>query len=195
MGLISTSSCWMERSYRGPNGPNLQTTYGPDAYFLGPDQLSWLKRGLSNSRATWKVIASDMPLSLIVRDDYAGKRARKRSRKATGPPRGANSRLPICCVFIRDSGVANTVWLNGRRALRGGAFSTIPTRRSFRISRRSGEIVAGPLHAGNGLTERTRQYFRARGEIRQSRSARQDSVASDGMQFFGHVRIDGATGK
>src|SRR5947209_15037145 len=56
-----------ERSYRGPNGPNLQATYGPDSYFLGPDQLSWLKRALLNSRATWKVIASDMPLSQIGR--------------------------------------------------------------------------------------------------------------------------------
>jgi len=25
-----------ERSYRGPNGPNLQTSYGPDSYFSGP---------------------------------------------------------------------------------------------------------------------------------------------------------------
>src|SRR5690348_11270841 len=33
-----------ERSYRGPNGPNQQTAYGPDAYFLGPDQMRWLKR-------------------------------------------------------------------------------------------------------------------------------------------------------
>ncbi|MEB2577336.1 alkaline phosphatase D family protein, partial [Burkholderia multivorans] len=43
-----------ERSYRGPNGPNLQETYGPDAYFIGPDQMAWLKRALLNSRATWK---------------------------------------------------------------------------------------------------------------------------------------------
>src|SRR6202012_2062530 len=50
-----------ERSYRGPNGPNLQESYGPDAYFLGPEQMLWLKRALLNSRATWKVIASDMP--------------------------------------------------------------------------------------------------------------------------------------
>ena len=28
-----------ERSYRGPNGPNQQTSYGPDAYFIGPDQM------------------------------------------------------------------------------------------------------------------------------------------------------------
>src|SRR3954452_15071129 len=32
-----------ERSYRGPNGPNLQTAYGPESYFLGPQQLAWLK--------------------------------------------------------------------------------------------------------------------------------------------------------
>ena len=36
-----------ERSYRGPNGPNQQTDYGPDSYFLGPDQLAWLKRGIA----------------------------------------------------------------------------------------------------------------------------------------------------
>ena len=55
-----------ERSYRAGNGPNQQETYGPESYFLGPDQLAWLKRGLLNSRATWKVIASDMPLGVVV---------------------------------------------------------------------------------------------------------------------------------
>ena len=46
----------------------------PESYFLGPDQLAWLKRGLLNSRATWKVIASDMPLSIIVYDDALDKK-------------------------------------------------------------------------------------------------------------------------
>ena len=55
-----------ERSYRGPNSDNQQTSYGPDSYFLGPEQLAWLKRALLASRATWKVIASDMPISIIV---------------------------------------------------------------------------------------------------------------------------------
>src|SRR5215813_4160982 len=54
------------RSYRGPNGADDQASYGPDAYFLGPTQIAWLKRELMASRATWKVIAADMPLSLIV---------------------------------------------------------------------------------------------------------------------------------
>jgi len=34
--------------------------------FLGPTQIAWLKRELLNSRATWKVIAADMPIGLLV---------------------------------------------------------------------------------------------------------------------------------
>jgi alkaline phosphatase D len=45
-----------ERSYRGPNNANQQTAYGPDSNFLGPDQLSWLKRGLLNSRDRKSVV-------------------------------------------------------------------------------------------------------------------------------------------
>jgi len=40
-----------ERSYRGPNGPNCRHLRSGH-YFIGPDQLAWLKRGLLNSRAT-----------------------------------------------------------------------------------------------------------------------------------------------
>src|ERR1700688_4986314 len=74
-----------ERSYRGPNGPNLQTAYGPDSYLLGPDQLSWLKRALLNSRATWKVIASNMPLSLIVYDDDPNRKDSEAVWEGHGP--------------------------------------------------------------------------------------------------------------
>src|ERR1700748_466251 len=78
-----------ERSYRGGNGPNQQTTYGPDAYFIGPDQMAWLKRALLNSRATWKVIASDMPLSLVVYDDAANKKGSEAFAQGdNGAPRG-----------------------------------------------------------------------------------------------------------
>src|SRR5947207_7180686 len=76
-----------ERSYRGPNGPNLQTTYGPDSYFLGPVQLAWLKRGLLDRKSTWKVIASDMPLSLVVYDDATDKKSSEALAQGRGPPR------------------------------------------------------------------------------------------------------------
>jgi alkaline phosphatase D len=54
------------RSYRGPNTDNVQAEEGPETVFLGAEQLAWLKHELVNSRATWKVIAADMPLGLIV---------------------------------------------------------------------------------------------------------------------------------
>src|SRR5262249_17721983 len=56
------------RSYRGPNSANLETTPSPQTAFLGPEQLEWLKAGLNDSRAVWKVVAADMPLGLNVGD-------------------------------------------------------------------------------------------------------------------------------
>ncbi|PYQ24942.1 MAG: alkaline phosphatase, partial [Acidobacteria bacterium] len=55
------------RSYRGPNSPNRGASLGPDSAILGAAQAEWLKQGLSASAATWKVVASDMPLGLVVR--------------------------------------------------------------------------------------------------------------------------------
>ncbi len=60
------------RSYRGPNTDNLQPSPGDDTEFLGREQLDWLKRGLENSRALWKVIAADMPVGLNVGDGKSG---------------------------------------------------------------------------------------------------------------------------
>src|SRR6201987_305048 len=97
-----------ERSYRGPNGPNLQETYGPDAWFLGPEQMLWLKHGLKHSRATWKVIASDMPLSLIVHDDYDDKRGSEAFAQGNGPARGRELEIAEILRFIKTSGVVNT---------------------------------------------------------------------------------------
>lgn len=56
---------WDMRSYRGANSKNRQTILNADSAILGADQISWLKQQLRASTATWKVIASDMPLGLI----------------------------------------------------------------------------------------------------------------------------------
>jgi phosphodiesterase/alkaline phosphatase D-like protein len=48
--------------------PDNQAAAGPDRAFFGAEQVSWLVRQLRASRATWKVIAADMPFSLIVPD-------------------------------------------------------------------------------------------------------------------------------
>ena len=56
------------RSYRGPNSHNRQAELNDESVYLGQPQIQWLKEGLLRSRATWKVIASDMPIGLLVGD-------------------------------------------------------------------------------------------------------------------------------
>ena len=47
------------RSYRDAN----DKIDGPDKTLLGAEQLAWLKKGLKESDATWKIVSSDVPLS------------------------------------------------------------------------------------------------------------------------------------
>ena len=183
-----------ERSYRGPNGANLQDTYGPDAYFLGPDQLAWLKRSLANSKATWKVIASDMPLSLIVYDDYAAKKGSEAFAQGDGPPRGRELEIADLLRFIRDKGISNTVWLTADVHYAAAHFYN-PDRAQFQDFMPFWEFVAGPLHAGTGWQNELDNTFGP--EVRFAKPAPAGAILSpaDGLQFFGHVKIEGATGQ
>jgi alkaline phosphatase D len=93
-----------ERSYRGANSPNRQTG-GRDADFLGPQQTIWLKQALRNSRATWKVVASDMPISIVVPDlnvDVPRGRSKPGPTPTTGRRPAASSRSPSCSASSRS---------------------------------------------------------------------------------------------
>ena len=80
------------RSYRGPNTKNDQAAPGPDTAFLGATQLRWLKQALLASDATWKVIAADMPIGLVVPDDALFEAV----ANGDGPVAAASSRSPAC---------------------------------------------------------------------------------------------------
>src|SRR3984885_14075388 len=183
-----------ERSYRGPNGPNLQTTYGPDSYFIGPDQLAWLKRALTNSRATWKVIASDMPLSLVVYDDAANKSGSEAFAQGDGPPRGRELEIADLLRFIKTSGVVNTVWLTADVHYAAAHFYN-PDHAQYHDFTPFWEFVAGPLHAGTGWQNELDNTFGP--EVKFAKAAPAGAILSpsDNMQFFGHVEIEGATGQ
>jgi alkaline phosphatase D len=184
-----------ERSYRGPNGPNLQTAYGPESWFLGPDQLLWLKRGLLNSRATWKVIASDMPLSLIVYDDAANRRGSEAFAQGDGPPRGRELEIADLLRFIKSSGINNTVWLTADVHYAAAHYYN-PDKAQFQEFTPFWEFVAGPLNAGTFGPNELDNTFGP--EVRFMKAAGADKPnlpPSAGMQFFGHVRIDGSSGQ
>jgi alkaline phosphatase D len=175
-----------ERSYRGPNGANQQTSYGPDAYFLGPDQLAWLKRALLNSRATWKVIASDMPLSLIVYDDATNSKGSEAFAQGDGAPRGRE---------LKTAGIVNTVWLTADVHYAAAHYYN-PNKAQFQDFDPFWEFVSGPLHAGTfGPNELDNTFGPEVKFIKAPGADKQNLPPSAGMQFFGHVKIDGATGQ
>ena len=184
-----------ERSYRGPNGPNLQEAYGPDAYFLGPDQMRWLKRELLNSRATWKVIASDMPLSLIVYDDAASKKGSEAFAQGDGPPRGRELEIAEILRFIKTAPIQNTVWLTADVHYAAAHYYN-PNKAQFQDFEPFWEFVSGPLHAGTfGPNELDNTFGPEVRFIKAPGLDKQNLPPTAGMQFFGHVKIDGASGQ
>jgi alkaline phosphatase D len=58
------------RTYHDANDRNDAPEGKP---FLGPEQMAWLKRELVNFKATWKVFAADMPIGMIVYDNWKNK--------------------------------------------------------------------------------------------------------------------------
>ena len=94
------------RSYRGPNSPNRQAELGDDSRIMGAAQVSWLKARLAASRATWKVIANDMPIGLVVRDGPAHFEAV--ANGDDGPPLGRELEIAEILRFIRPAGFATS---------------------------------------------------------------------------------------
>ena len=90
------------RTYRGPNGDNLESEGGAATAFLGRDQLAWLKRQLVSSEATWKVIAADMPLSISSGTISPNRKASRRSPTTIPASRSAaSSNSPSCSASSR----------------------------------------------------------------------------------------------
>jgi alkaline phosphatase D len=183
------------RSYRGPNGEDLEQTYGPPAYFLGPKQLAWLKRELANSRATWKVIAADMPIGLIVVYDPDRKWGFEAIAQGHGPPRGRELEIADLLSFIKHAGIANTVWLTADVHYTAAHYYD-PNKAVFQDFEPFWEFVSGPLHAGSFGPNELDDTFGPQLVYMKAPTKEQGQNLSpaSGLQFFGHVAIDGPTG-
>ncbi|MGZ5854719.1 MAG: alkaline phosphatase D family protein, partial [Xanthobacteraceae bacterium] len=136
------------RSYRGPNGEGKEEAYGPNAYFLGPQQVAWLKRELLNSQATWKVIAADMPIGLIVVYDGDRKWGVEAIAQGDGPVRGREFEIADLLSFIKHADVRNTVWLTADVHYTAAHYYD-PNKAVFQDFEPFWEFVSGPLHAGS----------------------------------------------
>jgi alkaline phosphatase D len=184
------------RSYRGPNAEGKDETYGPASYFLGPRQVAWLKRELMNSRATWKVIAADMPISLVVVYDVAGKWGVEAVAQGdNGPPKGRELEIADLLSFIKHAGVKNTVWLTADVHYTAAHYYD-PNKAKFQDFEPFWEFVSGPIHAGtfgpnelDGTFGPELKYIKA-----PTKEQGQNLSPALGLQFFGHVAIDGPSG-
>lgn len=176
------------RSYRGPNTFNRETAETP---FLGRPQLDWLSRGLQASQATWKVIAADMPIGLQVGD---GKDAHGRPRfenlaNGDGPPLGREIEMARLLRSIRD--VKNVVWFTADTHYTAAHFYN-PAKARFTEFSPFWEFMSGPLHAGTFGPSQTDDTFGIE-VVYQKHCTRPNMAPSEGMQFFGDVRIDAKT--
>jgi alkaline phosphatase D len=181
------------RSYRGPNGANDQEAYGPEAYFLGPTQIAWLKRELMASRATWKVIAADMPLSLIVVYDGDRKFGSEAVAQGDGPARGRELEIADLLSFIKHAGIRNTVWLTADVHYTAAHYYD-PGKAQFQDFEPFWEFVSGPIHAGAFGPNALDNTFGPQLVFQKAPPKEQMTSLGYDLQFFGHVAIDGATG-
>ena len=174
------------RSYRGVNSPNRQTVMNDESAYMGDQQLQWLKNKLKDSQATWKVICSDMPIGLIVRDgkDF------ENGANGNGPALGRELEIADLLRFIKSNQIRNTVWLTADVHYAASHYYD-PERAVFKDFDPFWEFVSGPLHAGTfGPTEFDNTFgpqLKFKGIPDGMKGNRPPSA---GFQFFGMVKID-----
>ena len=182
------------RSYRGPNSENQQTEISDKTRILGEEQVKWLKRELTASSATWKVIASDMPIGLVVRDGDT--RFEAVANGENGAASGRELEIADLLRFIKNAGVANTVWLTADVHYTAAHYYD-PAKAQFTDFNPFWEFVSGPLHAGTFGPNDLDMTFGP--EVKYVKAPTEEQGAnlppSMGLQFFGLVDIEGATGQ
>jgi alkaline phosphatase D len=183
------------RSYRGPNGENRQTVSGPDAYFLGPVQIAWLKRELKASKATWKIIAADMPISLyVVYDADRNTGSEAIAQGDNGEPLGRELEIADILSFAKRENIRNMIWLTADVHYTAAHYYD-PDKAQFQNFEPFWEFVSGPLHAGTFGPNRLDATFGPQAVFIKAPAPEQGQnlPPSAGLQFFGHVTVDGKT--
>ena len=130
------------RSFRGPNTDN----YNPDGIvMLGRKQMQWIKRELKKSDATWKVISTDVPLSIVV----GGPTDRDAWSQGADAVLGREVQLAELLKFIQDEKIRNVLFITADVHY-DAAISYEPNRaRGMDIEFEPfWEFVVGPANAG-----------------------------------------------
>ena len=178
------------RSYRGPNSYNRQETPSDATAFLGAKQLEWLKGKLDRSKATWKVIAADMPIGLLVPDgnDAQGRAQFEAIANGDGPVLGREFEIANLLRHIKRENIVNTVWLTADVHYCAAHYYD-PHKAQFQDFDPFWEFVAGPMHAGSFGPNTLENTFGPQ-LVFQKAPPVANTPPNGGYQFFGQVDID-----
>jgi alkaline phosphatase D len=179
------------RSYRGPNTENRQPRPGADTAFMGSAQIAWLAGALSRSRATWKIIAADMPLGLVVGHQPGFHEAV--ANGDGGEPLGRELEIAGLLKTLKARGVRNLVWVTADVHY-CAAHHYDPARARGVDFEPFWEFVAGPAHAGTFAPVPLDGTFGP--EVRFSgvpSDLSPNRPPSAGLQFFGLLEVDPRT--
>lgn len=174
------------RSYRGPN----DTFHVRPQGILGQAQEKWLTDSVIASRATWKVISADLPLSIPSThdDDLDGP-----CNGDDGEPQGREPELARILAAWKRAGVANVVFITADVHYTA-AHHYSPDRAAFTDFTPFWEFVSGPLAAEtfprkDGLLDQT---FGPQVVFSKGNDSPRRQSPRDGNQFFGHLATDAA---
>ncbi|MET3985572.1 alkaline phosphatase D family protein [Streptomyces sp. PvR034] len=177
------------RTYRNANSPDRQGT--DPVGILGAEQLAWLKRELSRSRATWKVIAADMPLGIVVADGATDFEAV--AQGDPGTPLGRELQIAELLRHIKHQRITGTLWLTADVHYTA-ANHYAPERAAFHDFAPFWEFVSGPVGAGGFPHGRLDATFGPETAFVQSAPVANMSPAEN-PPYYGEVEIDGASGE
>ncbi|MGY4647552.1 alkaline phosphatase D family protein [Mycobacterium sp. URHB0021] len=177
------------RSYKDPN-PNDWSPFGQDG-ILGARQSQWLIDSLRGSTATWKVIANDLPLGIVVPDAMTDPPVGPKSMEAVsqgdpGAPLGRE--LEFARILSAAKDVRNMVFLTADVHYTA-AISYQPDRAAYQDFSPFWEFVSGPLNAGAFPQSPVDPTFGARYEFVHA-PAQPNVSPAEGFQHFGEVCID-----
>ena len=177
------------RTYRAANSGNRQPVAGVETAFMGADQIRWLKQQLLASRATWKAIAADMPIGIVVAD---GKEAFEAIANGDGPVLGREHEIADLLRFIKQNGIRNTVWFTADVHYTAAHYYD-PGKAQFTDFEPFWEFVSGPLNAGSFGPGKMDDTFGPQVVYTKHPDGKANTPPTAGLQFFGETRIDGRT--
>ena len=174
------------RSYKDANPLTSPTATAP-GHILGDAQTEWLIREVNASTATWKLIANDLPLGIVVPDGESDREGV--ANGGPGAPVGREAEIGRVLSGIRD--VPNVVWLTADVHYTA-AHHYSPDRAAFQDFSPFWEFVSGPLNAGGfGPNDMDPTFGPEVVYVHAPGKDHANSSPLDDFQHFGEIEVDG----